>query len=302
MHENDKSRYRRTLTLPRSESYLVDSIFDYISADKYPCIYGKLVCNQCPNIEIMSQNFYNPPQSDCVQYFKSRHDSMNYLVKRLYKSVVNNKIELWNAELDQVKDPSNELRSITVQLIRYWMTTVHILKTDLIEFCKGEGIRILFEGDDQQNTVQATGQNTNTSQGHITMQSDATPATTPQLAKTPTAIIQPAEVANYSQDALTANPLSHTQLADKSTADTNKHKPKASTSSIHPMFENFDDLPDSAFVPVDVVAALFGCSIPTVWRRVKQGTLKTHHHGVRSTRWLVGELRQAIKENKPRTK
>lgn len=287
MHENDKSRYRRTLTLPQSESYLADDFLNSLSADKYPCMYGKLACNQCPKFEMMSQHFYAPPISDCIQDFKSRHASMNYLAMRLYKAAVINKIELWNAELDQVKDPSIELQSITNQLIRWWMTTVHILKTDLIEFCKGEGIRILFEGDDQHNTVQ----------------SDTFPAVVIQLAQTPTAIIQPAEeVANYSQDALTANQLSHTKPVDKSITDTNKRNPKASSNSIHPMFENFDELPDSAFVPVEVVAALFGCSIPTIWRRVKQGTLKTHHHGVRSTRWLVGELRQAIKENKPRTK
>lgn len=294
MHESDNSRYRRTLTLPRSESYLVDYIFNYISADKYPCKYGKLDCTQCPDFETMSQNFHTPPQSDCVHDFKSRHASMNYLATRLYQAVINKNIELWDAELDHVKDPSSQLESVTDQLIRRWMKTAHILPDDLVEFFRGEGIRILFEGYDQK-PVNSAGQH---SDSH-TVRSESHPEV---VAQKPTAIIQPAEAENYLQDALTANPLSHIKPVDESTAETNKRKPKASSSSIHPMFEKFDELPDSALVPVEVVAALFGCSIPTIWRRAKQGTLKSHHHGVRSTRWLVGELRQAIKENPRQTK
>ena len=292
MHENDKSQYRSTVTLPRSESYLADDFLNYLSAEKYPCMYGKQTCNQCPHFEIMSQNFYTPPLSDCIHDFKSRHANMNYFSMRLYKAAVNNKIELWNAELDQVKDPSTQLQSITDQLIRWWMKTVYILPAELIQFCQNEGVLILYKENVQQKTLQAAGQSTNTSQGS-TLQSESMPSV---VAQTPTGIIQQAEAEIDSKDKLTSNPPPHTKQVGKTADDAIKRKPKASSNVIHPLFENFDDLPDSAFVPVEVVAALFGCSIPTIWRRVKQGTLKTHHHGLRSTRWLVGELRLAIKE------
>jgi predicted DNA-binding transcriptional regulator AlpA len=61
----------------------------------------------------------------------------------------------------------------------------------------------------------------------------------------------------------------------------------------------FDDLPDSANVPVKVVGALFGCSTATVWRWVRSGHLVApHRFGLRSTRWSVGELRAALNKAK----
>lgn len=55
---------------------------------------------------------------------------------------------------------------------------------------------------------------------------------------------------------------------------------------------DFDELPASAFVALDVVCALFACSPATVWRRVNQRQLVAPHRiGARTTRWLVGELR-----------
>lgn len=37
--------------------------------------------------------------------------------------------------------------------------------------------------------------------------------------------------------------------------------------------KNFDTLPDAANVRDKVVAGLFGCSVPTVWRMAKDGRL-----------------------------
>lgn len=59
--------------------------------------------------------------------------------------------------------------------------------------------------------------------------------------------------------------------------------------------ENFDRLPASAFVRLPVVAALFGCSAPTVWRRVQSGHIpQPRKLGPRVTAWNVGELREAL--------
>lgn len=66
-------------------------------------------------------------------------------------------------------------------------------------------------------------------------------------------------------------------------------------SAAHPALKNFDALPNSAFVQLCIVCALFCCSPATVWRRVRSGELVAPHRiGARTTRWQVGELRAAL--------
>lgn len=56
--------------------------------------------------------------------------------------------------------------------------------------------------------------------------------------------------------------------------------------------ENFQYLPNEAHTEAQVVAALYGCSLATVWRWVKSGHIpKPRRIGQRTTRWQVGELR-----------
>jgi predicted DNA-binding transcriptional regulator AlpA len=55
---------------------------------------------------------------------------------------------------------------------------------------------------------------------------------------------------------------------------------------------NFQSLPDAAQTRLPVVAAIFGISPATVWRRVHTGHLpKPRKFGKRTTCWQVGELR-----------
>jgi len=59
---------------------------------------------------------------------------------------------------------------------------------------------------------------------------------------------------------------------------------------------NFDNQPDSAYVRVDTVSALRGCSRATTWRHAKLGLLpapKKLSPGI--TAWNVGELRAHLK-------
>lgn len=59
--------------------------------------------------------------------------------------------------------------------------------------------------------------------------------------------------------------------------------------------QNFDSLPDSAYVRLPVVTALFACAPATVWRRCQNGDLPSPRKlGPRLTRWNVGELRRAL--------
>jgi len=56
---------------------------------------------------------------------------------------------------------------------------------------------------------------------------------------------------------------------------------------------NFDALPDAAEVRVPVVAALYGCSVATIWRRVRNGDIPEPRRRGGITSWPVGPLRAA---------
>lgn len=72
-----------------------------------------------------------------------------------------------------------------------------------------------------------------------------------------------------------------------------------SPDALPPAFINFDKLPDSAQVRVDVVEHLFSCSEATVWRMAKDGRLpppRKYSPGI--SVWNVGELRRAMRGDK----
>ena len=80
---------------------------------------------------------------------------------------------------------------------------------------------------------------------------------------------------------------------------------KKGQTKIQEQIRNFDSLPDSFPVDVRVVAAVVGCSVPTIWRRVKKGQLVApvpNEPGTRTTRWLVGGLRKFLGLSKPQSK
>ena len=58
----------------------------------------------------------------------------------------------------------------------------------------------------------------------------------------------------------------------------------------------FESLPSDAYVNIQSVKALFGCSAATVWREVKRGGIpKPYKLAKRTTRWKVDELREALR-------
>lgn len=59
--------------------------------------------------------------------------------------------------------------------------------------------------------------------------------------------------------------------------------------------EDFNTLPDLAFVRQPVVQKLFACSAATLWRRCKDGRIPAPRKlSDRITAWNVGELRRAL--------
>lgn len=66
-------------------------------------------------------------------------------------------------------------------------------------------------------------------------------------------------------------------------------------SALPDALKNFESLPDSANVRLPVVAALYGCSPATIFRRVKSGHIPAPRKlSERVTAWNVGQLRQAL--------
>ncbi len=63
---------------------------------------------------------------------------------------------------------------------------------------------------------------------------------------------------------------------------------------------NFDALPNAAHVDVNVVAALFGCKVPTIWARLRRHQLPKPRKFGAHTRWNVGELRALLRAEEVR--
>ena len=57
---------------------------------------------------------------------------------------------------------------------------------------------------------------------------------------------------------------------------------------------NFNTLPDDALARVATVRVLFDCSVPTIWRWAKNGTLPAPISVGGVTGWRVGDLRKIL--------
>ena len=58
---------------------------------------------------------------------------------------------------------------------------------------------------------------------------------------------------------------------------------------------NFDSMPDSAYIRLPVLKALYGVSSATIWRGVKNGTIpKPTKLTERTTAWNVRQVRAAL--------
>lgn len=56
-----------------------------------------------------------------------------------------------------------------------------------------------------------------------------------------------------------------------------------------------NELPDEARIDVQVVSALYARSIPSIWRDVRAGRVPKPLKIGRSTRWILGEVRAALR-------
>lgn len=67
------------------------------------------------------------------------------------------------------------------------------------------------------------------------------------------------------------------------------------TQNIPPALVNFDSMPDSAYIRLNVMKGLFGVSAASIWRGCKNGTIpKPIKLTERCTAWNVGQVRAAL--------
>lgn len=67
------------------------------------------------------------------------------------------------------------------------------------------------------------------------------------------------------------------------------------TQAIPEALASFDQLPDSAYIRLPVIRALYGVSSATIWRGVKNLTIpKPSKLTERTTAWNVGQVRAAL--------
>jgi predicted DNA-binding transcriptional regulator AlpA len=67
------------------------------------------------------------------------------------------------------------------------------------------------------------------------------------------------------------------------------------TQQISPALANFDAMPNSAYIRLPVIQALYGVSSSTIWRGCRNGTIpKPSKLSERCTAWNVGLVRAAL--------
>lgn len=67
------------------------------------------------------------------------------------------------------------------------------------------------------------------------------------------------------------------------------------TQPINPALANFDAMPNSAFIRLPVIKALYGVSSATIWRGCRNGTIpQPSKLSERCTAWNVGLVRAGL--------
>lgn len=91
--------------------------------------------------------------------------------------------------------------------------------------------------------------------------------------------------------------MAKSQLPTSAQPTENNASIEAKRMRIDPALLNFDQLPSSAYVRIDVVQGLYACSRATVWRHVKAGHIPAPVKiSTRITAWQVGSLRKHLME------
>ena len=334
--DDDNFEYRYTVIFPNAKTYSVDDILNFISAVEHHLdsnewneearnvfkeelierLLKSVVERKFELWDISLNRVAAPPANESSK-------STNVLSNSRKLSPVKASLQFLSKTFSRPPEP-DFIKALenppTVSHIRrsrqdykttfWWARMTFIYKSDLVKFCRYQRILATFE-DENEKTTEQTGSN----QDSITKKDNcAGTKENAVLLKNNPPVIEPPEdnpaaqnppeqetpiVVLSEQRLLPAELKRKDKSKDKSKVADDKYLENPSTGNMHPSFINFNKLPDDAYVSMEVVCALFGCSESTVVRRTQKGMLKKHSMGVRDARWNVGELRDALKKNKP---
>ena len=305
MKDTDEIHYHLIAQIPDEEGYLVSDIVHDIAAQKYPhecgstCNYSEYYTNQVVKCNARVDHY-----ARCSKTYRRRHDFASNLEKQIYRMWNIGMFNLWNKGLDQT-NPPQEL------VYRYWHRddgSIHIdyyssllikkdyiLKSDFLDVCKRERIRIIFDDDAEQTAAQIaklkddkfTFCKNDGSAG--TMTAKAPPATsahvTPEDSKTEL----------ESQACTPAKKQSEDDNVTKKQPD--KFISEQKSPQTDEKLKDFDGRPDSSYVAIDTLAALLDCSTRTIQRLVDNGQLPKPRKIGGMTRFNVGKIKNALAQS-----
>ena len=315
MQADDNFEYRYTVIFPEANAYSVDDILNFISAvehhldsdkwdddarnefklDLIERLLGAVIDKKFELWNSYLNKVVPPPIQSSRSSPKGLSDSSEPSpIKRFWKFLIKSfsrPIEpvLLQASENPTSIPHGHQSRQSYKNDFWWARLTFIYKSDLIKFCQGQKIRATFKktSEPAPASEMPIAQNENSTGAKIN-NTLAAPSPTQGLpvdipvAQNP----PPADSSNHEL------PSGRESMIAGDTPLQNRI-----TGSMHPSFLNFKNLPDDAYVPMEVVCALFGCSESTVVRRTKKGILKKHSKGVRDARWNVGELREVLKND-----
>lgn len=159
MNSEEDFEYRYTVEFPRGQRYSVSAVLDFIPKVLHPCIHH-LRTNQISYPAIYrlvdSLNYDTPTKEQstekrpCEHCTRLQQEVRARLVEQLRKAAGNGQIALWSWRLHVVKEPPTDGDAF------WWAQTADIFRDDLVRFCKGQRLRVIFSENEKDGSDEST--------------------------------------------------------------------------------------------------------------------------------------------------
>lgn len=160
MNSEEDFEYRYTVEFPRGQRYSVSTVLDFIPKVLHPCIHH-LRTDQISYPAIYrlvdSLNYGTPAKEQsterrpCEHCTRLQQEVRARLVEQLRKAARNGHLDLWSWRLDTVTEPPADGDAF------WWAQTADIFRDDLVRFCKGQRLRVVFSATERDEPEHSTG-------------------------------------------------------------------------------------------------------------------------------------------------
>ena len=332
MKTQEDYEYRYNVIFPESKAYAVDDVLNFIatveqqldSKEKKDHARNEFKANlinrllksviegefelwnmslnkvMAPPLQIKSESITDRGEKE---FASPINVFLNYLFKKFARPTTPNFEKILNQSNGKKLPQINPTREYKTNF--WWARMTFIYRADLIKFCKAQRINANFETEVDLAIVQ---EKDNDLKSHIkdnekneldTNYLEISQPKQEQKIDTHLAqehVEQESIKINTSEAVIDVPDISVTQYFNEATSNqvgkSNRNQRKAEPAERKNLLNGFDDLPDSTYININVVAAYFDISTSTVERRTRAGILKKHQFGERDTRWLVREIRE----------